>query len=397
MGNFYHLSVENIRRIEGRSCVQMAGYISGTKLKDYRTGILHYVKKNEVVNDEILLPDCAPLSLKEDLANSKNDKESLRVFRERLWSSLEKYEKTNDAIPTKALDVAYPFELSIEQRKLCRDEFVKKIVDMGYAVEVADHFKEKNKNPHFHVLISVRKMDSNSIWSPIKEHMGYVCKNDKGDIKIFDKAGAIAKYNDENGDTYARVPVIDPKTGKQKLAKRNEKLWLREKTSINEITEPEWLLDTRKSWENIANQYLPTSCKISSDSYEKQGKKKIPTKHLGGAAVRMGEKSDRYQYNERVRRKNKELESIDKEIDTLQSIKDEAQANYEQSNMSVEEQLDLFNKTTNKIRNDEFGDLLGKNDNHYPHMSGAGVIANEREREAMRGIYGDDETTDKEI
>lgn len=329
MAGFYHLAVDNILRSEGRSCVQMASYISGSVLKDQRTGEKYYHnKKNEVENDEIYLPDCAPLPLRQELERIKNDKEYLRRFRQNLWGSLERYEKTNDAMMAKALNIAYPYQLSSEERAKCRDQFVREITKKGYAVEVADHLKEKNKNPHFHVLISVRQMDEKTIWSPFKERRAYVCYNDKGERRLFDKAGDIEKFNKEHNESYKRKPYLDKITGKQKIGKRNEKLWEREKTFSNPITEQEWLETTRKNWEIFANQYLLDKYKISSDSYEKQGINKVPKIHEGPTARRMGDKSDRHRINQQIDEVNKELESIDGQLQDIKDIREDVLNNY---------------------------------------------------------------------
>ena len=206
-------------------------------------------------------------------------------------------------------------------------------------------------------------MDKENTWARYKEVKGYQCINDAGDKKVFRNLKAIEGYNTMHHDNFKRMPLIDPKTGKQKIARRNEKQWVRVKMEDNPLNNRESLKFWRKQWEVIANKYLPEDRQISCESYEKRGINKKATIHLGGKANRIKERSYRYKQNEAIKELN------------------------ETNNMSVDNILDLVDS----VLGDEFEIPKPR------HVAGLNSVVNEREREAMRGIYGDDDIVDKEI
>ncbi|MDO4957512.1 MAG: MobA/MobL family protein, partial [Bacteroidales bacterium] len=279
--NQYHLHLETLSRTKGRSSVQFAAYISGSILKDKRYGVVHdETSKEEVRNATIYLPDSAPDSWKKELKECGNDKEKLRCFREKLWNNLEAFEIRNDAAIGKSFDAAYPLELTEEQRNICREETAKMFTSLGYVVDFADHMVEHN--PHLQGIISVRQMINNeeAPWAPIKEVKAYVCECEKtGHRKTFKTVKELEEYNSKPGnDIYSRVPVIDKTTGKQKLARRNEKVWLKKNVSDNPINKTYNLIKWRKEWEKIVNQFLPEDRKQTCLSYEARGINRIPKK-----------------------------------------------------------------------------------------------------------------------
>jgi len=109
---------------------------------------------------------------------------------------------------------------------------------------------------------------------------------------------------DENGK---RVPLIDKKTGMQKLGKRNEKLWKRITVQANNWNDRGNVEKWRKSWAEICNRYLSEEQQIDHRSYERQGLPIEPMIHEGFRARRMeqiGEASDRCEYNRIVKQLN---------------------------------------------------------------------------------------------
>ena len=79
----YHLSVQIIKRSEGRSAVAAAAYRSGTSLTSEWDGITYdYTRKGWVEHTEILLPEYAPESFKK---------------RQHLWNQVEMAEKSANA------------------------------------------------------------------------------------------------------------------------------------------------------------------------------------------------------------------------------------------------------------------------------------------------------------
>lgn len=364
----YHLHVATLSRKptkkykNGRSSVQMAAYISGSKLHDDRRNrTFNSTYKSEVTNSELILPSCAPKAMLDELDVSKNDTSSMRYFREKFWNGVESHFKAKNAQVGKTIDIAYPMEFTEEQRYLARREFVKIFTDRGYAVDVADHLKEKNDNPHFHMQIAPSKMDKDSTWARYKEIKGYQCINDAGDKKVFRNIKAIEGYNAMHHDNFKRMPLIDPKTGKQKIAKRNEKQWIRVKMEDNPLNNRESLKFWRKQWEVIANKYLPEDRQISCESYEKRGINKKATIHLGGKANRIKESSYRYRQNQEIMFMNMEKESS-------KPIK----------SMSVEQLLNNAENISKELDDELYKDL-GLTSSH--HIPVGRYIANKRKEE----------------
>lgn len=103
---------------------------------------------------------------------------------------------------------------------------------------------------------------------------------------------------DENGD---RIPLIDKKTGKQKLGKRNEKLWKRITVQANNWNDRSNVEKWSTSWADICNRYLSVEQQIDHRSYKRQGLPLEPTIHEGFCARQMeqrGGESDRHEYNQ---------------------------------------------------------------------------------------------------
>lgn len=270
----YHCSVKIIGRSKGKSVIAAAAYRAGEKLHDRETGINHdFTRKGGVVHREILLPDHAP-------------KEYLD--RQTLWESVTKVEKKSNAQFAREVEVALPMEFSKElQLAVIRDYVQTNFVSKGMCVDIAIHDK-KNGNPHAHILLTTRPIKADGSWGT-KEKKEYA--------------------RDENGN---RIPLIDKKTGKQKLGKRNEKLWKRITVQANDWNDRGNVEKWRKSWADICNRYLSTEQQIDHRSYERQGLPLEPTIHEGFRARQMeqrGEVSDRCEYNRIV----KQLNSVTKE------------------------------------------------------------------------------------
>ena len=114
---------------------------------------------------------------------------------------------------------------------------------------------------------------------------------------------------DEDGN---RIPLIDKKTGKQKLGKRNEKLWKRITVQANDWNDRGNVEKWRKSWADICNRYLSVEQQIDHRSYKRQGLPLEPTIHERFRARQMeqrGEVSDRCEYNRII----KQLNSVTRE------------------------------------------------------------------------------------
>lgn len=265
----YHCSVKIIGRSKGKSVIAAAAYRAGEKLYDRETGLTHdYTRKSGVVHREILLPDHAP-------------KEYLD--RQTLWKSVTKVEKKSNAQFAREIEVALPVEFSRELQLAVIREYVRtNFVSEGMCADIAIHDK-RNGNPHAHILLTTRPMKADGSWGA-KEKKEYA--------------------RDEDGN---RIPLIDKKTGKQKLGKRNEKLWKRITVQANDWNDRGNVEKWRKSWADICNCYLSVEHQIDHRSYERQGLPIEPTIHEGFRARQMeqrGKVSDRCEYNRIIKQLN---------------------------------------------------------------------------------------------
>jgi hypothetical protein len=259
----YHMSIKNISRAKGKTAIAAAAYRAGTTLQDQETGITHsYTKKTEVAYTEIILPEHAP----EEYRN-----------REILWNEVQKVETQDRARLAREWEVALPNELDLDQAKTLIRNFAQALVAEGMCVDVSIHWKDGNH--HAHIMGTTRPIDKDGKWAP-KERKGY---------KL-----------DAEGN---KIPVIDPKTGKQKIGARGRKMWQRETVQANDWNRREKVEEWRKRWADCCNKYLDREQQLDHRSYERQGITQLPTVHEGYAARLMeqrGTVSDLCQLNRSI-------------------------------------------------------------------------------------------------
>lgn len=260
----YHMSIKNISRAKGKTAIAAAAYRAGTTLQDQETGITHsYTKKTEVAYTEIILPEHAP----EEYRN-----------REILWNEVQKVETQDRARLAREWEVAIPNELDLDQAKTLIRNFGESLVKEGMCIDLAIHWK--NGNHHAHIMGTTRPIGKDGKWAP-KERKGY---------KL-----------DAEGN---KIPVIDPKTGKQKIGARGRKMWQRETVQANDWNRREKVEEWRKRWADCCNKYLAREQQIDHRSYERQSVTQLPTVHEGYAARLMeqrGTVSDLCQRNRDIR------------------------------------------------------------------------------------------------
>jgi hypothetical protein len=260
----YHMSIKNISRGHGKTAIAAAAYRAGTILTDNETGITHnYAKKSEVIYTEIILPEHAPAEY---------------ATREILWNEVQKIETQDRARLAREWEVALPNELDLDQSKTLVQDFAKSLAAEGMCIDVAIHWKDGNH--HAHILGTTRPIDKDGKWAP-KERKGY---------KL-----------DAEGN---KIPVIDTKTGKQKIGARGRKMWQRETVQANNWNKREKIEEWRKRWADCCNKYLAREKQLDHRSYERQGLMQLPTVHEGYAARLMeqrGSASDRCRLNRDIR------------------------------------------------------------------------------------------------
>ena len=137
------------REKRGRSVVAASAYRSGRKLKGEREGVIHdYLKKGkEVVKTAILYPDGSPAWVESPAT---------------LWNTVEAGEKRTDAQLAREFILALPRELNAEEQfEMATSWVTEELVGSGMIAEVSVHHPRSGKNPHAHVLCTMRKLDGN--------------------------------------------------------------------------------------------------------------------------------------------------------------------------------------------------------------------------------------------
>lgn len=287
----YHLSVKIIGRSAGRSAVAAAAYRSGSKLHENKTGKTYdYTHKGGVIYSEIDLPKNAP-------AEFKN--------REILWNSVQSVEQNRNAQLAREVEFAIPREIEkqTDQIALAHDYIQHTFVNAGMCADWALHDKGDG-NVHVHCMLTMRPLNSKGEWQK-KESRKY-------------------KLDDQGN----RMPVIDPDTGEQKIGARGRKLWVREKGKKSGWDRKENIEIWRKAWSDTCNKYLDDDHKIDHRSYKRRGIDKMPTIHLGYAAIKrakLGLPTDRISINTEVAQYNDLTQKIKTINNNLQFMKKEIQ------------------------------------------------------------------------
>ena len=263
--SIFHCQLQIIKRSAGRSAVETATYRSGTKLTNEWDGETHdYTRKGGIVHTEIMLPAHAPSEFANRIA---------------LWNSVEMIEKSSDAQLAREIEAALPVELSREEQlKLVRSYVKDNFVDAGMCADFAIHDKDDG-NPHVHIMLTLRPLKENGKW-------GAKCR------KVYDL--------DERGNR-----ISDGKGG-WKNHRENTTDW------NNRDNAEKW----REAWAAYANRALEANGRperIDHRSYARQGIDKIPTIHMGVAAMRMEQRgivTERGNINRQIAADNRLLKEI---------------------------------------------------------------------------------------
>lgn len=270
-----HFSVSIVKRSQSKSAVAGAAYQSGTNLfSEYdQTWRRYSYKQNEVLHQEILLPDHAP-----------------QVYRDRatLWNAAEAKETQPDSQLARRIIMALPIEIPTEQYPdLVRDFCQKYLVSEGMCVDFAIHDPNKtSRNPHAHILLTLRSIDADGNWMS-KCHKAY-------DL-------------DDQGHRI-RLPSGE---------------WKSHRVNVNDWNNPANCEMWRHGWEQIQNEYLERNHRperVDLRSYERQGNTQIPTVHMGRAACAMearGEHSWLGDLNRDIRKTNQLLAAVQQGIKKL--------------------------------------------------------------------------------
>ena len=280
----FHCNIQIIGRSSGKTATAAAAYRSGTKIVDDEFGKTHdYTRKGGVAFSEILLCANAPSKYSD---------------RQILWNEVQKIEKQKNAQLCREIEVALPIEFSRNEQIAVVREYIKKnFTDKGMIADWSLHDKSDG-NPHAHILLTMRPLKPNGEWGA-KRKDSYVL--------------------DEKGN---RIPVIDPKTGKQKIGARGKKMWERISVSLTDWNDQTKAEEWRKSWADICNEHLKGQAHIDHRSYARQGKKQLPTIHEGYVArkiAKSGRHSNIISYNQQVRQHNALEQANEQDIQTAEN------------------------------------------------------------------------------
>ena len=161
-----------------------------------------------------------------------------------------------------------------------------------------------------------------------------------------------------------RIPVIDPKTGAQKIGARGRKMWQRETVQSNNWNDKDNILAWREAWAEECNRWIDMYNEkyaqniehIDHRSYADQGIDKIPGVHVGVASNEMAARqirnneevtADRYNNQQEIRSVNQERTQIQREQQNiLQQISD---AIAEATQRAQEAQETLLQKIRTKV------------------------------------------------
>ena len=275
--SIYHLNMSNVSRAAGSSSCATLSYISGVAIHEDRTGSNYqYGRAERVVCTGTIIPPGAP-------AEFRNP--------EVLFNSIEDYEKAATARPAKKIEIALPREFDLATSRDVVEDYIKRNLSaLGYAATYAIHHDADGRNPHAHILVANRQINPKTGEWGGKRKMIYAL--------------------DADGN---RVPLIDKKTGQQKVDSHGRKQWKRINAEVNPLDEKSMLKTLRASWAEVCNQHLKPADHIDHRSYADQGVDKIPTQHEGYAARAMAERgqvSEIIERNQQIREINKQLEQI---------------------------------------------------------------------------------------
>ena len=316
----YHLEAKVVSRGAGRSAVAASAYLSCSRLYNDYDGIQHdYTKKQGLVWQEVFLPEYAPQEWRD---------------REKLWNAVEEVETAKDSRLAREFVVALPIELSREQQiELLQDFIREQFVADGMCADAAIHDTD-GRNPHAHILLTVRPLDEQGHWQ-YKTEKEYLCMRN-GEERGFTAAEFKAAQNERWEKQYPykvgkkKVYMTPSAAEAQELIRADKHPKSTRYGRQNPISErwnsEEQLVSWRVAWADVTNRYLESAGReerIDHRSNAARGLDEIPTIHEGvtvQALERKGIVSDRCEMNRQIRADNALLRELKAEIKKLAAL-----------------------------------------------------------------------------
>ena len=316
----YHLEAKVVSRGAGRSAVAASAYLSCSRLYNDYDGIQHdYTRKQGLVWQQIFLPEYAPQEWKD---------------REKLWNAVEEVETAKDSRLAREFVVALPIELNREQQIELLQNFIhEQFVAEGMCADAAIHDTD-GRNPHAHILLTVRPLDEQGKWQ-YKTEKEYLCMRN-GEERGFTAAEFKSAQNDGWEKQYPykvgkkKVYMTPSAAEAQELIRADKHPKSTRYGRQNPISErwnsEEQLVSWRVAWADVTNRYLESAGReerIDHRSNAARGLDEIPTIHEGvtvQALERKGIVSDRCEMNRQIRADNALLRELKAEIKKLAAL-----------------------------------------------------------------------------
>ena len=319
----YHLEAKMSTRSIGRSAVAASAYMSCSRIMNDYDGVLHdYTRKKGLVWEQVFLPDNAPLEWAD---------------RNKLWNAVEGAEKSKDSRLARELVVALPVELDENGWINLITEYIKSnFVSDGMCADVAIHNTDGH-NPHAHILLTVRPLDSKGRWQH-KTEKEYLCKR-SGEEKGFTAAEfLLAKENgwekqymysldDQKGYMTPSQAEMFGYTRASKYPKSTR--YGRQNPITTRWNSEKQLQKWREQWAVITNKHLDRvgiEEHIDHRSHKERGLDEQPTIHEGITArtiEKAGYISDRCEINRQIKADNALLRELKATVQRIsQAVKD---------------------------------------------------------------------------
>ena len=323
----YHLEAKVVGRGAGRSAVAASAYLSCSRLYNDYDGIQHdYTKKQGLVWQKVFLPEYAQQEWQD---------------REKLWNAVEEVETAKDSRLAREFVVALPIELSREEQVELLQEFIREqFVADGMCTDAAIHDTD-GRNPHAHILLTVRPLDEQGHWQ-YKTEKEYLCVRNgeergftAAEFKAAQADGWEKQYSYKVGRKKVYMPPSEAEKHGYERANKHPKStkFGRQNPIAERWNSEEQLVEWRKAWADVTNRYLELyghDERIDHRSHADRGLTEQPTIHEGVVARALEKKgiiSDRCEINRQIKADNallRELKATVKKL--MQTVKNSVPA-----------------------------------------------------------------------
>ena len=298
----YYFNLCHITRRKKLSAVGRAAYMSCSRMRNERTGVLYnYTRKPGLVWQAVFLPDNAPQAWAD---------------RSVLWNAVEAKENAVVGHLAREVVVALPIELSVPAWiSLLTDYIREQYVALGMCADVSIHNTD-GTNPHAHILLTSRPLEADGSWAQ-KAKLMYVCKRDaeqklmtNTEYQLVRNDGWQKQYCYLVGGKKQFMTPDEAAANGYPLARKDPRNYNLVHPLVAQWRSVEQLMAWRKAWADVVNRYLQSAgsaARIDHRSYKEQGIDLIPMIHEGPAARRIearGGISRRCEKNRQIRAEN---------------------------------------------------------------------------------------------